>query len=90
MPDKSQSNGMVGGPPPSPHHPYGIDTSTAGTLQERYFMVLAGLLDKNLAVQLEIRDQLARLNKNLESNKTPEAQPNVQPIDKGRKARDAK
>lgn len=52
--------------PVDPHRPYGIDTSTAGTLQERYFMVLAGLIDKNLAVQLEIRDQLVKLNKNLE------------------------
>ena len=66
LPAKPESNGTVGSLPPSPHRPYGIDTSTAGTLQERYFMVLAGLIDKNLAVQLEIRDQLVKLNKNLE------------------------
>ena len=43
------------------NRPYGIDTTTAGTLQERYFMILAGLLEKNLAVQIEIRDMLKSL-----------------------------
>jgi hypothetical protein len=42
--------------------PYGIDVSAAGTMQESYFMVLAGLLAKNLAVQIEIRDELKTLN----------------------------
>lgn len=42
---------------------YGIDTAEAGTSQERYFMVLAGLLHKNLLMQTEIRDALVALNK---------------------------
>lgn len=35
---------------------YGIDIRSAGTLQERYFMILAGLLEKNLKASVEIRD----------------------------------
>lgn len=48
---------------------YGIDTSEAGTSQERYFMVLAGLLHKNLLVQVEIRDALIVLSKNPETSR---------------------
>lgn len=50
---------------------YGIDSTDAGTSQERYFMVLAGLLHKNLLVQTEIRDALVALNK--KSEPQPEA-----------------
>lgn len=41
---------------------YGIDTTIAGTLQERYFMVLAGLMQKSLELNRAILDQLIALN----------------------------
>lgn len=71
--------------------PYGIDTSTAGTIQERYFMILAGLLDKNLAVNLEIRDALVTLNKTIATNKISETVPHAisddSPARQGKKTR---
>jgi hypothetical protein len=44
---------------------YGIDTTTAGTSQERYFMVLAGLMQKSLELDRAILDQLLEMNKGL-------------------------
>jgi hypothetical protein len=45
--------------------PYGIDTTTAGSFQERYFMVLAGLLEKQIAVSNQILAELKVLTKAL-------------------------
>jgi hypothetical protein len=59
---------------------HGVDWSDAGTVQEKYFIILAGLLQKNLEAQIEtqnllsaVRDQLADLNINVArtQDKTP-------------------
>ena len=45
---------------------YGIEIEGAGTLQERYFMILAGLLEKNL-------EALNRIESILEQSSQPSA-----------------
>ncbi len=85
---EAKTNGAVG-EPPTAHRPYGIDTSTAGTIQERYFMVLAGLMQKSFEVNREILDQLIMLNASLApkvteinaGHKTPEREFEYPPSD---------
>ncbi len=67
-------NGAVSEPPIA-HRPYGIDTTTAGTIQERYFMVLAGLMQKSLEINREILGQLIALNGTIAPDKVSEIRP---------------
>lgn len=61
----AKTNGASSAPGEDVARPYGIDTTTAGTLQEKYFMVLAGLMQKSLEVNRAILDQMIVLNKSL-------------------------
>lgn len=73
----------------APH--YGIDTKEAGTSQEMYFMVVAGLLHKNLLVQMEIRDLLKKGSVSpTAAREIPDPELDFHISRQGKKARDEK
>lgn len=49
---------------------YGIEIEGAGTLQERYFMILAGLLEKNLEALNRIESLLEQNSQSSAPGKT--------------------
>ena len=59
-----------------------IDTSDAATLQEKYFMVIAGLLEENLKVQREILATLKGRSEQPVLKAMPKPSPSPEPAPK--------